>query len=83
MILALSQIGDSRALPALLDALADPDADVRWAAALGLGTIGDASAIPALTKAQEDDEEVSWGGPLVSEAAAEALTEIQARLQSS
>jgi HEAT repeat protein len=79
VIFALSQIGDRQALPTLLAALADPDADVRWAAALGLGTIGDASAIPALTAAQDDQEEVSWGGPLVSEAASEAIAEIQAR----
>jgi HEAT repeat protein len=78
VIFALSQIGDRQALNTLLTALNDPDADVRWAAAIGLGKIKDPSAIPALRKALDDEEEVSWGGELVSEAAEQALNELKA-----
>jgi HEAT repeat protein len=49
---ALGQLGDRRAVPALLDALKDEHALVRPAAALALGRIGDEMAVGALKRAR-------------------------------
>ncbi|MDB5312684.1 MAG: hypothetical protein JWO38_6886 [Gemmataceae bacterium] len=49
--------GDAdQVVPALIEALKDKGADVRWSAAIGLGTFGDQArdAIPALQAAQHD-----------------------------
>jgi HEAT repeats len=49
--------GDAaRVVPALIDALKDRDADVRWSAAIGLGYFGEQArdAIPALQAATRD-----------------------------
>jgi HEAT repeat protein len=69
---ALGRIGDAAAVPGLLAALGDADADVRRAAAKALGEIGDAAAVPGLLAALRDaDWRVRW-------AAAKALGEIGA-----
>jgi HEAT repeat protein len=53
----LGQLGERRAVPALIKALQiDENEDVRWTAAWALGELGDPSAIPALEAASEDDE---------------------------
>ncbi len=64
---ALAQIGDPRALDALILALNDTDWYVRQQAALGLGKIGDERAVEVLTHALGDRD------PLVRRAATEAL----------
>jgi len=55
--LTLGKIGDPAALPALAEALRDPEAGVRWRAALSLSRLGDPSVLPALRTAygQESD----------------------------
>lgn len=64
---ALAQIGDPRALDALMFALGDASWYVRQQAALGLGRIGDERAVEALIHALGDKD------PLVRRAATEAL----------
>jgi HEAT repeat protein len=66
---ALGQIGDAAAVPGLLAALDDANADVRRAAA-ALGEIGYAAAVPGLLAALDDAE------ARVREAAAAALERI-------
>lgn len=66
----LAEIGDARALDALILALQDVDWYVREQAALGLGRIGDACAANALIAALQDRD------PLVRRAAIKALGEI-------
>jgi HEAT repeat protein len=62
--MALAHIGDSAAVPALMEALQHSNAMVRHDAAFALGEIGDEQAIPALqsilsdsTIAEERDEQ--------------------------
>jgi HEAT repeat protein len=66
---ALRRIGDAAAVPGLLAALGDANADVRRAAA-ALGEIGDAAAVPGLLAALGDADED------VRQVAAAALREI-------
>ncbi|MFZ8842411.1 HEAT repeat domain-containing protein, partial [Thermoflexus sp.] len=68
--LALGQIGDPQATPALIQALRDENLVVRWAAAEALRKIGDPQALPALLEALKDEDEG------VRRAAAEALGQI-------
>ncbi|MEJ5343928.1 MAG: HEAT repeat domain-containing protein [Chloroflexus sp.] len=68
---ALAKLGIP-AVPALVQALGDGDADVREAAAAALGRIGDAAAVPALVPVLRD------GYADVREAAAAALGQIGA-----
>ena len=51
---ALGRLRDDRSLPGLLDALADPDAAVRQAAAGALGSLGHAQALAPLAVALKD-----------------------------
>ena len=54
-LFALSQLGDSQAVPAILPLLAkDESEDVRQQAAFALSQIGDESAVAALTAALKD-----------------------------
>jgi HEAT repeat protein len=48
----------AQVVPALIGALKDKEADVRWSAAIGLGSFGDEakSAIPALQEAERDGD---------------------------
>lgn len=46
----------SSALPQLLDALGDGDAEKRWRSIVALGWIGDAQAVPHLVNALADDD---------------------------
>ena len=65
--------GDAaRVVPALVEALKDKDADIRWSAAIGLGYFGEQArdAIPALQVAQRDRD------ARVREAAGVALSRI-------
>jgi hypothetical protein len=50
----LAQLGDKRAVPALVEALKDDSPIVRGVAAAALGKLGDPSAVPALKKAEWD-----------------------------
>jgi HEAT repeat protein len=61
----------------LLDALADPDPQVRAYAARALGHAGNDSAIPALTALKADRTPVLHG--TVADAAQEALTMLERR----
>jgi HEAT repeat protein len=53
----LGEIGDARAIPALIEALRDKNLLVRMAAARALGEIGDAGAVPALIEALRDESD--------------------------
>jgi HEAT repeat protein len=69
--------GDAtRVVPALVEALKDKTADVRWSAAIGLGYFGKQAkdAIPALQTAQQDRD------ARVREAASVALSRIDPSL---
>ncbi|MCK6530095.1 HEAT repeat domain-containing protein [Myxococcota bacterium] len=50
----LGCVGDRASVPALIEALADPDAKVRDAAASALGSLGDTAAVPGLRQALAD-----------------------------
>lgn len=68
--MVLGNLGDKRATPLLVEALADPDVETRIYAALALGRLKDAAALPDLLRAfgsQEND---------VRKAAAYALGEL-------
>jgi len=59
--IALGRTGDPAAVPALENALSDPDPGVRWMALEALGTIG-APALPVLTHLLgSDDIDLRWG----------------------
>ena len=75
----LHDFGDSRAIPPLLNLLDDPDADVRHVAAYALGAIGHPSALPALCRAAQLDHATDQLGYRVSDAATEAIQNIQDR----
>jgi hypothetical protein len=63
---------DIQTVPALIEALKDRGADIRWSAAIGLGHLGESAkeAIPALQAAQSDRD------ARVREAATVALSRI-------
>ena len=63
---ALARLDEPSALPAIVDALADPDPRVRLRACYACGTIADPRAIPGLTERLDDE-------PRVRRAAANAL----------
>lgn len=68
---ALGRARDPRVVPALIAALGDPEAEVRFFAAFALGQSGDAAALPALERvAAGDDAEVAGWGSLTQEALA-------------
>lgn len=54
--LALGKMKSKDALGPLVQALADPHAAVRAAAAAGLGSLGDAAAVPALERARSSEQ---------------------------
>jgi HEAT repeat protein len=62
----------AQVVPALVEALKDKEADIRWGAAIGLGYFGEQAedAIPALEAAQRDRD------ARVREAAGKALSRI-------
>ncbi len=51
----LGNVGDQRAVEALMEAMIDPKDDIREKAAKGLGKIGGPDAVPVLIKALKDD----------------------------
>ncbi len=58
---ALGHVGDSAAVPALVDVLLDEHERVRWEAAWSLGRIGDGRAVPDLIAALKDtSQDVRW-----------------------
>ena len=61
-----------RVIPALIESLKQPDSDIRWSAAIGLGTFGDQAkeAIPALQAILHDKD------ARVREAAGKAISRI-------
>ncbi len=63
----LGELGDPRAIPALVQALRDPHAFVRWAAARAIGRIGGEEAVALLLPLLQEDD------PLVRRSAADAL----------
>lgn len=54
----LAQLGDKRAVPALLVSLRDQDPDLRSVAAKSLGELGDKQAVQTLITALSEDENV-------------------------
>ena len=52
----LGNVGDERAVEALLEAVTDPSDDVREEAIQSLGKIGNTDCTPALIRALQDDE---------------------------
>jgi HEAT repeat protein/serine/threonine protein kinase len=68
----LGKLGDSSAVPLLLEALGDENQMVRMSAAEALGEVGDPSAIPSLSKALQDEDKN------VRQRAAEALRKLKA-----
>lgn len=67
---ALGNIGDATAVPALVEALKDEESYVRRSAAVALGNIRDATAVPALVETLKDEDGE------VRRSAAEALERI-------
>ena len=65
--------------PALMDALSDPDADVRIAAAAALATLGDRRALPALCAMAPGRRMLHWHAPASGDHAHEAAVAIVAR----
>lgn len=55
---ALGELGDPRAVPALIETLRDENADVREHAASALRELGDRQAVPALLEALKDEDAV-------------------------
>lgn len=79
---ALGDIGSKKAVKPLLQALKDPDFNVRRCAALALGKIGDPSVRPALEKLAKEDP-FAWSDPqtgavhyLVREDALQAIVKL-------
>ena len=56
-MVALGHMGSADAMPLLVDALGDPDPDVRYTAAVALGQIESSDAIPALAAALASDSD--------------------------
>jgi HEAT repeat protein len=54
--MVLGSLGDRRATPLLVEALADKDADTRIYALLALGELRDPAAVPAMMQAARDEE---------------------------
>ncbi len=71
---ALSRIADLRAIDALVGSLADPNEEVRQAAASGLGEMGDARVLPRLEDVADKD-----ASPDVRAAAVQAVERIRLR----
>ena len=59
LLLALADLGDKKALPAVIEAAQSDTAAVRLAAIRGIKKIGDSSALPALLGAVLEDEQIS------------------------
>jgi HEAT repeat protein len=57
LAVVLGHLGKSEALPALIEALDDPDVETRLNATWALGRIHDTTAVPILTKKLEDEFE--------------------------
>lgn len=70
---ALGEIGDTRAVEPLIQALSDLDGSVRSVAAEALGKIGDVRAVEPLTKSLKDKDK------FVREDAKEALEKLKAK----
>ena len=74
----LGDLGDRRAVPALIVSLKDQEINVRVSAARALGKIGDATSIPALTGSLGDDTQTtSWKPTTMKQTAAESIRQIR------
>ena len=58
--LALGKLKNAGAVKALVDALRDPNEDVRWAAAWALGEIGKPAVRPLVQALKDEEGEVRW-----------------------
>ena len=79
---SLGQLGDKRAISALVDVLYDEYSDVREWAAMALGMLASANMIEvlrALSSVEQNDVGVTTEGHTVSQAARDALTQIDRR----
>ena len=76
LALSLGRLKDRQATPSLAMALADSDADVRWAAANALSQAGDRKALAGLRQAAKGND---FLGRSVREAAQETIGEIEGR----
>jgi len=75
----LGQLGDARAVDALLGTLNHANSNARWSAVRALAAIGDARALLALRRVARDDRgKTSWGEP-VAGAAQSAIDQLQSR----
>lgn len=75
----LGQLGDARAVDALLGTLNHPNSNARWSAVRALAAIGDARALLALRRLARDDRgKTSWGES-VAGAAQSAIDQLQSR----
>ncbi|MBN1401303.1 MAG: HEAT repeat domain-containing protein [Anaerolineae bacterium] len=75
LITALGNMRTARARSLLIRYTEDPEPEVRWRAARGLGQIGDASAVPALRQLLTD--EASFFGRSISQVATLAIEAIE------
>jgi hypothetical protein len=70
-VVSLARLGDKRAMKPLVNALHDPDAQIRAIAATALGKLGHKAALPSLRSAATDDTD-----PTVRTKAREATLEV-------
>lgn len=73
---ALADIGDTRAIDPLIDALHDESVEVRFWAVFALGEIGDTSALSALRQIEETDTGFLEGWRSIKEEAGESIKQI-------
>src|SRR5207245_7820159 len=65
VLMALGELKDPASIPAMENATADSDKDVRKTAYFTLGDIGDPTVVPALVRGLEDDvAEVRWNAAM-------------------
>lgn len=74
---ALADIGDTRAIDPLMEALSDESVEVRFWSVFALGELGDASVLPALQKIEETDGGFLEGWHSIKEEAGESINRIK------
>lgn len=76
---ALADLGDRRAVAALIAALTDDSAEVRFWSAFALGRLGDRRALPELRRLAANDTALLPGHGRVSAESLEAIRQIEGR----
>jgi HEAT repeat protein len=77
---ALANLGDARAVPALLAAIQDPSAEVRFWAAFALGQLGGPEVLPDLQRLVDTDDAVIPGWWSIHKEALDAMDHVRKRL---